>query len=91
MRRDRFKLLIFGGQGAAAENNCLFSAAVSEAARNSVIFDGCVRSRRMYNAVVFIANKAHHLSIPLTGDVPPRHLMSPVHSAGGVPVHSTGK
>jgi hypothetical protein len=38
-----------------------------------------------------IVDKAHRLSIPLTGDVPPRHLMRPVHSAGGVPVHSTGK
>jgi hypothetical protein len=36
----------------------------------------------------------------LAGDVPPRHLMSPVHSsggrrpdhpAGGVPIHSTGR
>jgi hypothetical protein len=48
----------------------------------------------------FIANKAHRLSIPLAGDVLPRHLMSPVHSAGrrqpvrsagGVPVHSIGR
>jgi hypothetical protein len=30
----------------------------------------------------FIADKAHRLSIPLAGDVPPRHLMSPVHSTG---------
>jgi hypothetical protein len=30
----------------------------------------------------FIADKARHLSIPLAGDVPPRHLMSPVHSVG---------
>jgi hypothetical protein len=29
----------------------------------------------------FIANKACRLSIPLAGDVPPRHLMSPIHSA----------
>jgi hypothetical protein len=28
----------------------------------------------------FIADKARRLSIPLAGDVPPRHLMSPVHS-----------
>jgi hypothetical protein len=28
----------------------------------------------------FIADKARRLSIPLTGDVPPLHLMSPVHS-----------
>jgi hypothetical protein len=31
-------------------------------------------------ASAFIANKARRLSIPLTGDVPPQHLMSPVHS-----------
>jgi hypothetical protein len=30
----------------------------------------------------FIADKARRLSIPLAGDVPPRHLMSPVHSTG---------
>jgi hypothetical protein len=30
----------------------------------------------------FIADKARHLSIPLAGDVPPWHLMSPVHSTG---------
>jgi hypothetical protein len=30
----------------------------------------------------FIADKACRLSIPLAGDVPPRHLMSPVHSTG---------
>jgi hypothetical protein len=28
----------------------------------------------------FIADKAHRLSIPLAGDVPPLHLLSPVHS-----------
>jgi hypothetical protein len=33
-------------------------------------------------ASVFIADKARRLSIPLAGDVPPRHLMSPVHSIG---------
>jgi hypothetical protein len=53
-----------------------------------------------YAASAFIANKARRLSIPLTGDVPPRHLMRPihsagrrrlVHSAGGVPVHSAGR
>jgi hypothetical protein len=33
-------------------------------------------------ASAFIADKACHLSIPLAGDVPPRHLMSPVHSTG---------
>jgi hypothetical protein len=40
------------------------------------------------------------MSIPLAGDVPPQHLMSPVHSAdgrrpghptGGVPIHSVGR
>jgi hypothetical protein len=31
-------------------------------------------------ASAFIADKARRLSIPLAGDVPPRHLMSPVHS-----------
>jgi hypothetical protein len=45
----------------------------------------------------FIAEKTRRLSALLTGDVPPRHLMSPVHSAsrrrpghptGGVPVQS---
>jgi hypothetical protein len=30
----------------------------------------------------FIADKARHLSISLTGDVPPQHLLSPVHSIG---------
>jgi hypothetical protein len=30
----------------------------------------------------FIADKARHLSIPLAGDVPPWHLLSPVHSTG---------
>ena len=30
----------------------------------------------------FIAEKTHRLSTLLTGDVPPRHLMCPVHSAG---------
>jgi hypothetical protein len=33
-------------------------------------------------ATPFIADKARRLSIPLAGDVPPRHLMSPVHSTG---------
>jgi hypothetical protein len=33
-------------------------------------------------ASAFIANKARRLSIPLAGDVPPQHLMSPVHSTG---------
>jgi hypothetical protein len=29
--------------------------------------------------LAFIADKARRLSIPLAGDVPPQHLMSPVH------------
>jgi hypothetical protein len=33
-------------------------------------------------ASAFIADQARRLSIPLAGDVPPRHLMSPVHSTG---------
>jgi hypothetical protein len=33
-------------------------------------------------ASAFIVDKALRLSIPLAGDVPPRHLMSPVHSTG---------
>jgi hypothetical protein len=33
-------------------------------------------------ASAFTADRARRLSIPLAGDVPPRHLMSPVHSAG---------
>jgi hypothetical protein len=33
-------------------------------------------------ASAFIVDKAHRLTTPLTGDVPPRHLMSPVHSTG---------
>jgi hypothetical protein len=33
-------------------------------------------------APAFIANKARRMSIPLAGDLPPRHLMSPVHSTG---------
>jgi hypothetical protein len=47
----------------------------------------------------FIADKARRLSIPLTGDVSPRHLMSPVHSTGrrcaasafNEPCHSAGR
>jgi hypothetical protein len=38
----------------------------------------------------FIAEKTRHLTIPLTGDVSPQHLMCPVHSAGrrrACPVH----
>ena len=39
----------------------------------------------------FIAEKTHRLSTLLTGDVPPRHLMCPVHSAGRRrPGHPTG-
>jgi hypothetical protein len=30
----------------------------------------------------FIVENTHSLTIPLTGDVPPQHLMCPVHSAG---------
>jgi hypothetical protein len=50
-------------------------------------------------AAAFIADKARRLSILLAGDVPPQHLMCPVHSAdgrrsghpaGSVPVHSVG-
>jgi hypothetical protein len=53
-----------------------------------------------YATPAFIADKARRLYIPLTGDVPPRHLMRPVHSAdrrrpvhsaGGVPVLSAGR
>jgi hypothetical protein len=33
-------------------------------------------------ASAFIADRVRRLSIPLTGDVSPRHLMSPVHSTG---------
>jgi hypothetical protein len=33
-------------------------------------------------ASAFIADMARRLSIPMAGDVPPRHLMSPVHSTG---------
>jgi hypothetical protein len=33
-------------------------------------------------AAAFIADKARRLSIPLAGNVPPRHLMSHVHSTG---------
>lgn len=40
------KPVIFGGQGAATENNGLFSAAVSVAAENVAIFGGRVSGRR---------------------------------------------
>jgi hypothetical protein len=33
-------------------------------------------------APAFIVDKARRLSIPLAGDVLPRHLMSPIHSTG---------
>jgi hypothetical protein len=33
-------------------------------------------------ASALIADKPRRLSTPLAGDVPPRHLMSPVHSTG---------
>jgi hypothetical protein len=45
----------------------------------------------------FMAERTRRLSIPLTGDVPPQHLMCPVHSTGrrrsghpvdGVPIQS---
>jgi hypothetical protein len=48
----------------------------------------------------FITETTCRLSIPLTGDVPPRHLICPIHStgrqrpghpAGGVPVQSIVK
>jgi hypothetical protein len=53
-----------------------------------------------YAATAFIEDKARRLSIPLVGDVPPQHLLSPIHSAGrrrpvnstgGVRVHSIGR
>jgi hypothetical protein len=40
-------------------------------------------------ASAFIADKARRLSIPLAGDVPPQHLMSPVHSTDRRCVTST--
>jgi hypothetical protein len=48
----------------------------------------------------FIAERTRRLSTPLTGDVPPRHLLCPVHSAGrrrqghsadGAPVQSVAE
>jgi hypothetical protein len=33
-------------------------------------------------ASAFIAERTHRLSTLLTGDVPPRHFLRPVHSAG---------
>jgi hypothetical protein len=52
-----------------------------------------------YAAPAFIADKARRLSIPLTSDMLPQHLMSLVHSAGRnvspqhlmCPVHSAGR
>jgi hypothetical protein len=53
-----------------------------------------------YATSAFIADKARRLSIPLAGGVPPLYLLRPVHSAGrqrpvhsagGVPIHSTGR
>ena len=44
-----------------------------------------------YAASAFIEDKTRHRSIALAGDVPPPHLMRPVHSAGRRrPVRSTG-
>ena len=65
---------------------------VSRRARPDVRPPGCV-------APAFIADKARRLSVLLTGDVPPQHLMSPFYSAGRdvlprhlmCPVHSTGR
>jgi hypothetical protein len=53
-----------------------------------------------YAASAFIEDKARRLSIPLAGGVPHLHLLRhvhsacrwrPIHSAGGVPAHSTGR
>jgi hypothetical protein len=52
-----------------------------------------------YAAPAFIVDKACRLSVPLTGDVLPQHLMSHVYSAGRdvpprhlmCPVHSAGR
>jgi hypothetical protein len=52
-----------------------------------------------YVAPAFIADKACRLSVPLTSDVPPQHLMSPIYSAGRnvpprhlmCPVHPAGR
>jgi hypothetical protein len=53
-----------------------------------------------YTTFAFIEDKVRRLSIPLAGGVPPLHLLRPVHSsgrrrpvhsAGGVPTHSTGR
>jgi hypothetical protein len=42
-----------------------------------------------YANSAFIADKARRLSIPLAGDVPPVHLLSPVHFTGRRCVAST--
>jgi hypothetical protein len=52
-----------------------------------------------YAAPAFITDKARRLSVPLTGNVSPQHLMSPVHSPNRdvpprhlmYPVHSAGR
>ena len=48
---------------------------VSQRAEPDVRPLGCATS-------AFIEDKARRLSIPLAGDVPPRYLLSPVHSTG---------
>jgi hypothetical protein len=48
---------------------------VSQRAEPDVRPLGCTTS-------AFIADKACRLSIPLAGGVPPRHLLSPIHSTG---------
>jgi hypothetical protein len=48
---------------------------VSQRAEPDVRPLGCAAS-------AFIEDKARRLSIPLAGDVPPRHLLRPVHSTG---------
>jgi hypothetical protein len=48
---------------------------VSQRAEPDVRPLGCATS-------AFIADKARRLSIPLADGVPPRHLLSPVHSTG---------
>jgi hypothetical protein len=48
---------------------------VSQRAEPDVRPRDCVTS-------AFIVDKARRLSIPLAGDVPPQHLLSPVHSTG---------
>jgi hypothetical protein len=45
-----------------------------------------------YATSAFNEDKARHLSIPLAGDVPPLHLLRPIHSSGRRrPVHSPGR